>query len=55
MAQTNLFLSIIQEINLADGAYTHGLDDYGEVATNAPSQHHGGVAVFYQASPRFLV
>ena len=54
MDQFNLDL-IFQETNLSYGAYTHGSDDYGVVTTDAPSQHHGGVAVFYRSFPQFLV
>ena len=55
MAQSNMDLGIFQETKFSDGIYTCKLDGYSLIATDAPSQHCGGVAVFYRLSPHFLV
>ena len=48
-------LGILQETKLNDGVYTCGSDGYSFVATDAPSQHCSGVAVFYRPAPHFAV
>ena len=48
-------LGILQETKLTDGIYTHGLAGYSIVATDAPSQHRGGVKIFYRSEPHFAV
>ena len=48
-------LGILQETKLPDGINNRGSAGYSVVATDALSQHHGGVAVFYQPSPNFVV
>ena len=45
MPQDNIDLGILQETKLTDGIYTRGLAGYSVVATDAPIQHHGGVAI----------
>ena len=55
MSQANMDLGILQEIKLTDGIYTRGLAGYSVVATYAPSQHRGGVAIFYRSEPHFAV
>ena len=55
MAQANKDLGIFQETKCTDGIYTRDLAGYSVVATDAPIQHHGGVAVFYRPSPLFAV
>ena len=40
---------------MTDGIYTRGLAGYSIVATDAPSRHRGGVAVFYRPAPHFMV
>ena len=53
--QYNMDLGILQETKLANGVYTCGSAGYSAVATNTPIRHCGGVAVFYQPSPYFVV
>ena len=55
MSQANMDLGIFQETKIANGVYTRGSARYSVVATDAPSRHHGGVAVFYCPSPHFAV
>ena len=55
MVQDNLDLSVLQKNKLTDGVYILRSDGYSVVAMDAPSRHHGGVAVFYQESPKFAV
>ena len=38
-----------------NGIYTRGSDGYTVIATDAPSRHRGGVALFYCPTPRFAV
>ena len=53
--QANMDLGIFQETKVADGIYTCGSARYGVVATNAPSRHRSGVAVFHRTAPYFAV
>ena len=39
----------------SDGVYTRALDGYRVVATDAPSRHRGGVALFYREEADFAV
>ena len=55
MAQANTYLGVLQYTEVNNGVYTHGLDGYIVVVTDAPIQHRGGVAVFYPTLPRFMV
>ena len=55
MSQANMDLGILQETKLTDGIYTRGSAGYSLVATDAPSQHRGGVAIFYRSEPHFTV
>ena len=55
MSQANMDLGIFQETKVTDGIYTHGSARYSVFATDAPSRHHGGVAVFHQPAPHFAV
>ena len=48
-------LGILQETKLTDGIYTRGLVGYSVVATDAPSQHRGNVAIFYSSEPHFAM
>ena len=48
-------LGIFHETKCTDGIYTRKSYGYSVVATNAPSQHRGGVALFYCPSPHFAV
>ena len=55
VSQTNMNLGILQETKLTDGIYTRGSAGYSVVATDAPSQHCGGVAIFHWPEPHFAV
>ena len=55
MAQANMDLGIFQETNCTDGIHSSASTGYSVVATEAPSRHRGGVAVFYRPSPHFAV
>ena len=55
MSQANMDLGILQETKLTDGIYTRGSDGYSAIATDAPSRHCGGVALFYRSKPHFVV
>ena len=48
-------LGIFQETKCTEGLYTRESAGYIFVATDAPSQHRGGVAVFYRPPPLFAV
>ena len=55
MSQANMDLGIFQETKCTDGIYTRESAGYRVVATDGPSQHRGGVALFYRPSPLFEV
>ena len=55
ISQANMDLGILQETKLTDGIYTRGSTGYSVVATDAPSRHRGGVAIFYCSGPNFVV
>ena len=55
MSQANMDLGIFQEKKCTDGVYTRESAGYRVVATDAPSQHRGGVALFYRPSALFEV
>ena len=55
VSQANMDLGIFQETKLTDGIYTRGSASYSIVATDAPSRHRGGVAIFYRSEPHFAV
>ena len=55
MSQANTDLGIFQETKLTDGIYTRGSAGYSVIATDAPSQHCGRVAVFHRPAPHFAV
>ena len=38
-----------------EGIYTRGSAGYNVIATDALSQHRGGVALFYRSEPHFVV
>ena len=48
-------LGIFQETKITDGIYTRGSARYSVVAMDVPSQHCGGVSVFYRPAPHFAV
>ena len=51
MSQANMDLGILQKTKLMDGIYTRGSSGYSVIATDAPSQHRGGVTLFYHSEP----
>ena len=55
MAQANTDLGFFQETKCTDRIYTRKSAGYRVVATDAPSRHHGGVALFYRPSSLFAV
>ena len=55
MAQANVDLGVFQETKLTDDIYTRMSSGYRVIATNAPSKHQGGVALFYRDSDQFQV
>ena len=55
MSQANMGLGILQETKLTDGVYTCGSAGYNVIATDAPSRHRGGVALFYRSTPHLVV
>ena len=55
MSQANMDLGILQETKLTDFIYTRGSAGYSVIATDAPSRHRGGVALFYRSDPHFVV
>ena len=55
MSQANMDLGILQETKITNGIHTRGSAGYKVIATDAPSRHRGGVALFYRPTPRFSV
>ena len=55
MSQASMDLGILQETTLTDGIYTRRSAGYSVIATDAPSQHRGGVALFYRSESHFVV
>ena len=55
MAQANIDLGVFQETKCTDGIYTRESARYRVVATDAPSRHRGGVALFYRPLSLFAV
>ena len=55
MAQANIDLGVFQETKCTNGVYTRASAGYRVVATDAPSQHRGGVALFYREEENFAV
>ena len=55
MLQANVDLGIFQENKVTAGIYTWGSSGYRVVASEAPSAHSGGVAVFYCLAENFSV
>ena len=51
MSQANMDLGILQETKLTDGVYTRGSAGYNVIATDAPSRHRSGVALFTAPPP----
>ena len=55
VSQANMYLGVFQGKKLTDGIYTFGSDGCSVVATDTPSRHRGGVAVFHWPAPHFAV
>ena len=55
MEQENLDMGIMQETNITDGVYNRASAGYRVVATDAPSPHSGGIAMFYREGSGFAV
>ena len=55
VSQANMDLGILQKTKLTDGIYTCGSSGYSIVATDAPSRHCGGVAIFHRPAPHLAV
>ena len=55
MEQANLDMGILQEKKITDGVYTRASAGYRVVATDAPSRHSGGIAMFYREGAGFAV
>ena len=55
MFQANMDLGIFQETKCTEGIYTRESAGYRVVVTDAPSQHRGGVELFYRLLPLFEV
>ena len=55
VAQANIDLGVFQETKCTDGIYTRESARYRVKATDAPSRHHGGVALFYMPLSLFAV
>ena len=55
MSQANMDLGIFQETKVTDGIYNRRSAGYIVDATYVPSQHRGGVGVFYRPEPHFAL
>eukprot|EP00978_Attheya_sp_CCMP212_P005624 scaffold12601_cov43-Attheya_sp.AAC.1 len=56
MTQANVVVGVFQETKLTDGIYTQASSGYkGVLALDAPSNHQGGVALFWRDSPHWQV
>ena len=55
MSQANMDLGTYQETKVTDSIDTRGSAGYSVVATDVPSRHRGGVAVFHWPAPHFAV
>ena len=55
VSQANMDMDILQGKKVTDGTYTGGSDGYSVVATDAPSRHRDGVAVFHWLVPNFAL
>ena len=55
MAQANIDLSVFQETKCTNGVYTRASARYRVVATDAPSRHCGGIALFYREGADFAI
>ena len=55
MEQGNIDIGFMQETKITDRVYTRASAGYRVVATDAPSRHRGGIAVFYREGAGFAV
>ncbi len=55
MEGMDLDLGILLETKVADKIYTQNLSGYSVVASNAPSTHQGGIALFWQPNKLYEV
>ena len=55
MDRANIELGFFQENKLTEGVYAQESEGYKVVASDATSQHRGGMAIFYRESPHFTV
>ena len=55
MEQANMDLGVMQETKITNGVYTRASAGYRVVATDAPSQHRGRIALFYREGADFAV
>ena len=55
MEQANLDMGILQETKITDGVYNRVSAGYRVVATDAPSRHRDGIAMFYREGAGFAV
>ena len=54
-SQANMDLGIFQGKKFTDGIYTRGSAGYNIIATDAPSRHRSGVAMFHRPASNFAV
>ena len=55
MEQANIDMGFMQETKITDGVYTRASAGYRVIATDAPSQHRGRIAMFYREGVGFAV
>ena len=55
MEQANIDMGFMQETKITNGVYTRASAGYRVVATDAPSRHRGGIAMFYREGAGFAV
>ena len=55
MDQSNMDLGVLQETKITDGVYTRASAGYRVIATDTPSRHRGGIALFYREGADFTV
>ena len=55
LSQAYVDVGVFQETKVTKGIYTQELSIYRVVASEAPSEHSGGVSMFYRAAEHFYV
>ncbi len=48
-------LGILMETKVTDGIHTRNLSGYSVIASNAPSAHQGGIALFWRPNKSYVV